>query len=250
MLSIEILLTLPSLTLYLVVIGGCLVCGVLTQLAAAFPSIHGRLQASRFWPKLREYIFLPGLVGSRRLEPLPGQAGYVPRRTISIFIAIYITLNVVFSAIGFGSFQPNINFKSKGFELCEYVGNRTGILSLVNAGLAILFAGRNNLLIALTGWSLTTFITLHRWVARIATVQAIAHSVVYTLAYWQPGYDGFSAYVAKVAEPFYVSCRLFEYLATFANIIGSTGELSPPYASAWPWGLLFSRCGSTSTRLS
>ncbi|KAF3801917.1 hypothetical protein GCG54_00015139 [Colletotrichum gloeosporioides] len=192
-----------ALALYLIVIGGCLVCGVLTQLAAAFPSIHRRLQASRFWPKLREYIFLPGLVGSRRLEPLPGQVGYVPRRTISIFIAIYITLNVVFSAIGFGSFQPNINFKSKGFELCEYVGNRTGILSLVNAGLAILFAGRNNLLIALTGWSLTTFITLHRWVARIATVQAIAHSVVYTIAYWQPGYDGFSAYVAKVAEPFY-----------------------------------------------
>ncbi|KAI8300831.1 hypothetical protein K4K59_001310 [Colletotrichum sp. SAR11_240] len=116
-----------ALTLYLTVIGGCLVCGVLTQLAAAFPSIHRRLQASRFWPKLREYIFLPGLVGSRRLEPLPGQVGYVPRRTISIFIAIYITLNVVFSAIGFGSFQPNINFKSKGFELCDRV--YTGILA-------------------------------------------------------------------------------------------------------------------------
>jgi predicted ferric reductase len=116
-------------------------------------------------------------------------------------------LNVVFSAISFGTFQPNIYFFSAQFETCEYVGNRTGTLSLVNMSIAILFAGRNNILIALTGWSQTTFMTLHRWTARVATVQAVVHSIAYTVAYWQPGYEGAAAYAAKAAEPFYV-CSL------------------------------------------
>ena len=89
------------------------------------------------------------------------------------------------------------------FELCEYVGNRTGTLCLVNISIAILFSGRNNILIALTGWSQTTFLTLHRWVARVATVQVVVHSIVYTLAYFEPGYEGASGYAAMAAEPFY-----------------------------------------------
>ncbi|KAK1961648.1 ferric reductase like transmembrane component [Colletotrichum sublineola] len=199
----EYLHTRYSVALYLTVIGVCVICGVWAQLTSAVPVLHKKLQSLTFWAKLRQHVFLPALVGHRRLEPLPGQIGYLPSRTLSIFIAIYIVLNVVFSAVSFGSYQPNIFFLSVGFELCEYVGNRTGTLSLVNASIAILFAGRNNLLIALTGWSQTTFLTLHRWSARIATLQAIVHSIVYTMAYWEPGYAGYSAYAAKVAEPFY-----------------------------------------------
>ncbi|KAF6833117.1 ferric-chelate reductase [Colletotrichum musicola] len=199
----EYLHTKYSVALYILVIGTCVIGGLLAQLAVVFPSILKKLQERSIWPKLRQHVFLPSLIGSRRLEPLPGQTGYMPRRTVSVFIVVYVILNVIFSAVGYGSFQPNVNFKSKGFELCEYVGNRTGTLSLVNASIAILFAGRNNLLIAWTGWSQTTFITLHRWTARVATLQALVHSIVYTLAYWQPGYSGASAYAAKAMEPFY-----------------------------------------------
>ncbi|KAK1991697.1 ferric reductase like transmembrane component [Colletotrichum falcatum] len=192
-----------SLAIYLTVIGVCVAYGVWAQLTTAVPALHKKIQGLAFSAKLREHLFLPALVGRRRLEPLPGQIGYLPSRTLSVFIAVYVVLNVVFSAVSFGSYQPNIYFFSVGFELCEYVGNRTGTLSLVNASIAILFAGRNNLLVALTGWSQTTFLTLHRWSARIATLQAIVHSIVYTMAYWQPGYAGYSAYAAKLAEPFY-----------------------------------------------
>ncbi|KAJ2992259.1 hypothetical protein NUW58_g2225 [Xylaria curta] len=89
------------------------------------------------------------------------------------------------------------------YELDEYVGNRTGMLSLVNLSIAILFAGRNNILIGITGWSQTTFLAFHRWAARVATLQAIVHSIVYTLAYTDPGYDGAPTYAEKAAEPFY-----------------------------------------------
>lgn len=135
----------------------------------------------------------------------------MPGRAVSIFVGVFVILNVIFSAVSYKSFQPNIWFLSKGFELCEYVGNRTGTLSLVNMSIAILFAGRNNLLIALTGWSQTTFLALHRWTARVATVQAVVHSIVYTQAYFESGYEGAAAYAAKVKEPFYVSFLLSSY---------------------------------------
>ncbi len=137
--------------------------------------------------------------------------GYLPGRALSIFIGVYVVLNVVFSAVSFGTFSPNLWFMSPQFETCEYVGNRTGTLSLVNMSIAILFAGRNNLLIALTGWSQTTFMTLHRWTARVATVQAVVHSIAYTVAYFEPGYEGAAAYAAKAAEPFYVCLILDSY---------------------------------------
>ncbi|AEO65379.1 uncharacterized protein THITE_2154006 [Thermothielavioides terrestris NRRL 8126] len=192
-----------TVALYFVVIGICIVCGLLAQAASAIPRFQKALQASAVWSSLRRLVFLPALFGGRRLEPLPGSFGYVPGRALSLFIAVYVVLNIIFSAVSFGSFQPNVYFFSKGFELCEYVGNRTGTLSLVNMSIAILFAGRNNVLIALTGWSQTTFLTLHRWTARVAAIQAVVHSIVYTLAYFEPGYDGASAYAAKAAESFY-----------------------------------------------
>ncbi|KAI0445504.1 ferric reductase like transmembrane component-domain-containing protein [Xylaria telfairii] len=192
-----------SMILYLIVIGTCLIWGFKIQLASLFPRASRQLQNSTLGSKFQQHIALPAFFGSLHLEPLPANLGYVPGRALGISISIYIILNIIFSSVSFGSFQPNIYWPSQQFELCEYVGNRTGTLSLVNLSIAILFAGRNNILIAITGWSQTTFLTLHRWAARVATLQAIVHSAAYTLQYVDPGYDGAASYAEKVAEPFY-----------------------------------------------
>ncbi|KAI1751893.1 ferric reductase like transmembrane component [Xylaria castorea] len=192
-----------SVALIILVIGVVLACGITNQLITISPGFQKQIQSSRIWSKFRQHLFLPALVGSRHLQPLPGRVGYVPSRILSINIGLYVILNIIFSSVSFGSFQPNIAFFSWQFEICEYIGNRTGTLSLVNTAIAVLFAGRNNLLIGLTGWSQTTFLTLHRWSARVATAQAIVHSVVYTTAYWEPGYAGAAAYAAQAAMPFY-----------------------------------------------
>jgi len=186
------------------VIGSILIYGVFTQVVARSAGMYTGVAKSGLWTKLQASIFLPALFGAHCLEPLPGKMGYVPSRAASVSIGVYVALNIILSSISFRSFQPNIYWLSSGFELCEYVGNRTGTLSLVNISIAILFAGRNNLLIAATGWSQTTFIALHRWTARVATLQAVVHSIVYTQAYFEPGYAGASAYAAAAAQPFYV----------------------------------------------
>lgn len=40
---------------------------------------------------------------------------------------------------------------------------------------------RNNVVIWLTGWDFGSYNNFHRWVARVATLQAVLHSVGYTI---------------------------------------------------------------------
>ncbi|KAI0433302.1 ferric reductase like transmembrane component-domain-containing protein [Xylaria sp. FL1042] len=218
-----------SVALILLVIGVVLVSGITNQFITTNPGLQKQLQSSRIWSKLRQHLFLPALVGSRHLQPLPGRVGYVPSRMLSINIGIYVILNIIFSSVSFSSFQPNTAFFSWQFEICEYVGNRTGTLSLVNTAIAILFAGRNNLLISLTGWSQTTFLALHRWSARVATVQAIVHSVLYTVAYWEPGYAGAATYAAQAAMPFF----WWGIIATIAYALATSLAILPLRAKAY-----------------
>ncbi len=44
------------------------------------------------------------------------------------------------------------------------------------------FGSRNDIFLWLTGWNFGTFNVFHRWVARVATVQVIIHSVAYTVS--------------------------------------------------------------------
>jgi len=66
-------------------------------------------------------------------------------------------------------------------QLWRYLADRTGVLAIANMTLLWAFAMRNNVLIWLTGWSFATFNQFHRWVARVATIEAILHSIGYTV---------------------------------------------------------------------
>lgn len=78
----------------------------------------------------------------------------------------------------------------------RYVSDRTGIISFANFPLIWLFGMRNNLLMWLTGWDFGTYNNFHRWVARVATVQAIVHSVGYTVLVFDSMYSALMGSVA------------------------------------------------------
>src|SRR5690606_8172369 len=59
------------------------------------------------------------------------------------------------------------------------------VIAFALAPLTLLFAGRNNILLYLTNWSYSTYILLHRWIARIFTLQVIAHSITELAYYWK-----------------------------------------------------------------
>ena len=71
-----------------------------------------------------------------------------------------------------------------------YVLYRSGNLAYIISPLIFLFGGRNNILLWLTNWSHSTFMVLHRWVARVFAVQVLLHSILAVVLYKAEGsYD-------------------------------------------------------------
>lgn len=101
--------------------------------------------------------------------PTVGQTGYILEFTL---------LNILVTALDYRSFQPNAWFADTKSEILAYLANRTGVIAFALAPLVILFAGRNNILLWLTNWSHSTYLLLHRWVARILTLQVLLHSII------------------------------------------------------------------------
>lgn len=66
-------------------------------------------------------------------------------------------------------------------QIGRYVADRTGIISFANFPIIWLFGMRNNLLMWVTGWDFGTYNNFHRWVARVATVQAVIHTAAYVI---------------------------------------------------------------------
>lgn len=77
------------------------------------------------------------------------------------------------------------SFPPTSKQIWRYVSDRAGILSWATFPVIWLFGMRNNLLMGLTGWDFGTFNNFHRWIARIATLQAVVHSVGYTVIVWR-----------------------------------------------------------------
>lgn len=61
------------------------------------------------------------------------------------------------------------------------VADRSGVMAFGKIPLLILFAGRNNFLLYITGWSYTTFLHFHKILALWMAVDSLIHSVGYTI---------------------------------------------------------------------
>ncbi|KAI9051730.1 hypothetical protein LZ554_004770 [Drepanopeziza brunnea f. sp. 'monogermtubi'] len=183
-----------SIVVYCLTVGIALVVGNFARLGLA-----------RLVPvAVSKHLVLPALFNGRHQAPLPGNVGYAPSRLLSLLIFLYVFLNIIFSAVPYKSVYPNADstwFTSRKREIAAYVANRTGILSFANLGITILFAGRLNPLILLSGLSQTACLTFHRWAARVATAQAIVHSIIYTVTYFWDG--GKQAYYDEVKQAYY-----------------------------------------------
>ena len=115
---------------------------------------------------------------------------HVPTRGQAFFIFYLVSINVILSAVGYKGSQPNSwypNILGSDGQIISYVTNRLGVLSFANIPLLFLYAGRNNVLLWLTNWSHGTFLLLHRWLAWIATLQAVLHSAIYLEIYLHNG---------------------------------------------------------------
>ncbi|RKK80206.1 hypothetical protein BFJ69_g4396 [Fusarium oxysporum] len=65
--------------------------------------------------------------------------------------------------------------------------------------LTVLFSSRNNILLWITDWPFSTFLVLHRWVARLCVLHAIVHSITLLAAYISLG-----TYYTDVHKPYWI----------------------------------------------
>ncbi|KAF2856500.1 ferric reductase-like protein transmembrane component 4 [Plenodomus tracheiphilus IPT5] len=149
----------------------------------------------RFFPfpggarsKFNAWIIDPPLFGTKHDAPVFFGLGQMPTRGQGLFIFYFIVINTVLSAVNYQYADANIWYPDNKWRwMVMLVSNRLGLLSFANMPLVFLYAGRNNILLWLTNWSHSTFLILHRWIAGIATLQAILHSIIYLDAYVRAG---------------------------------------------------------------
>lgn len=126
--------------------------------------LHGSI--SNF---IRLHFILAPTVGNRHassVKHLKVFRAYVPLRFESIIVLIWAILCFIFCGINHYPTGPNLS---------SLVGNRAAQLAGFCVPLLILFAGRNNFLQWLTGWSHARFLLFHRWQARVIFIMMLVH---------------------------------------------------------------------------
>jgi hypothetical protein len=139
--------------------------------------------------RVQPYLVWPSIIGTYHNRSLPWKLGNAPTIGQGLYIAGFVLLNVLLSCVGYVTQWPMAHpwgYNHRG-ELLAYAGYRTGEFAFALLPLTILFAGRNNILLWLTNWSHSTFILLHRWIARLFAVHTILHSIFLLAARIQTG---------------------------------------------------------------
>lgn len=130
-------------------------------------------------------------IGDYHDKPLPWLLGNVPTLGEGAYIAVLFTFNIVFLSVGYKTMYPRQAFNwytNRYQELMAYFMWRTGVLAFCQMPVVFLFSSRNNVLLWLSNWSHSTYMLLHRWVARLFLLQALLHSILAVVLYKNTGY--------------------------------------------------------------
>lgn len=160
--------------------------------------------------KIRPYLVYPSLICSYHVRPLPYLLGNAPTVGQTLYIATFTLLVLVLSAVDYKSMQPHAWYPNPRDEVLAYVFYRTGVFAFVMAPLTLLFSSRNNVLLWATSWSHSTFLLLHRWVARLFALLALLHTLMALPLY----------YPAEAAQEYWI----WGAVATVALMILAVGS--------------------------
>lgn len=102
----------------------------------------------------------------------------LPTRLESLLIFGWFILVLAFNIAHINHVSPNYFWPDNEVaEISREVADRSGIIAVYLIPVNILFAGRNNILLFVSGWSQSRLLTFHRWTSRIMFVCVILHSV-------------------------------------------------------------------------
>ncbi|RSM00395.1 hypothetical protein CEP52_009120 [Fusarium oligoseptatum] len=128
--------------------------------------------------KLKPYFVYPTIVGTYHVRPLPYLLGNAPTMGQGLYVLVFFILNLILTAVNYKTQQPHAWYATRAKEITAYIFYRTGVFAFVLLPLLILFSSRNNFLLWMTNWSHSTYMLLHRWVARMFALQALLHTLL------------------------------------------------------------------------
>lgn len=101
-----------------------------------------------------------------------------PSRLESFLVFVFFVLTLFFCSFNYAHDSPNLYWpKSESAEIGRKIADRTGLIVMYLIPQQILFAGRNNFLIWISGWSFSRFVIIHKWLSRFAFLLVMVHAV-------------------------------------------------------------------------
>ncbi|CAH2354376.1 ferric reductase transmembrane component 4 [[Candida] railenensis] len=107
----------------------------------------------------------------------------LPSRIESLVIVGFCALTVFACSNAIHWPEGDPIFTDKQNALLRFTADRSGIVATIMMPMLILFAGRNNFLQWITGINFATFITYHKWMARVIFILVMIHSACYSTIY-------------------------------------------------------------------
>lgn len=142
-----------------------------TQRYFAIPSPH--------WGKFKSMILYAPLFRTRHNREFKLSSavnlGTLPSRFQSMFLGAIVATNVIICVYG-------IHWSTPRAQALSVLRNRTGTISVANLIPMVLMAGRSNPLIPLLNVSFDSFNMMHRWLGRVAVLEAIAHTLCWVVS--------------------------------------------------------------------
>lgn len=130
---------------------------------------------NEYYGKFKRYLFDSPLFRTRHHREYKLSSavniGSLPNRLQTIYISAYVGMNIAFCVIF-------IDWSSS-MAVAKMLRNRSGNLAVMNMLALFLLAGRNNILLKLTGIPYDTYNLLHRWIGRVVIIEALTHTLAY-----------------------------------------------------------------------
>lgn len=150
-----------------------------------FPGVFKRMTGP-IHTKFRKYVSLPAFLVRKKAEHQPLAKVFdaiVPTRLESIVIFGWTIVVVAVNACNYRYTEGDPILGSRRLAFSRYVADRTGIVATLFIPLLYLLAGRNNFLHYVTGINFATFLTYHRWIARVTMTLVIIHSITFAISF-------------------------------------------------------------------
>ncbi|KAK8150338.1 hypothetical protein G3M48_002619 [Beauveria asiatica] len=173
----------------------------LLAILASLPRFVPGLPRATSWAWFNSMVIYPPLWGEKHRQST-AQAiggGFMPTRGQSLYILVMVALNIIFLMVPYYTLQPQTTFVTVREQELSVIGCRAGAMAMGNVVVLTVFAGRNNPLLALTGWNYDTYLLLHRTFGYLAIFHTVVHSVL-LLAY----YVMFGDYQAELVRLYWI----------------------------------------------